>query len=94
MTRLTETLPAPSTPLKALSTADVHAPHVMPSTLSVVVAMSSTLATSASEAEGEAGFRFVRDETRSISFAETGEYFAVAGIVAPGNPFLVKLRTF
>jgi hypothetical protein len=39
MTKLTDTSPAPATPLKALSTADVHAPHVIPSTLRVVVAM-------------------------------------------------------
>ncbi|KAL4881579.1 hypothetical protein BJY04DRAFT_188379 [Aspergillus karnatakaensis] len=37
--KLTETSPAPSTPLKAPSTAEVHAPHVIPSTLTVVVAI-------------------------------------------------------
>ena len=37
--KLTETPPAPSTHLKAFSTAEVHAPHVIPSTLTVVVAI-------------------------------------------------------
>ena len=44
MTRLTDTLPAPSTLLNALSTADVHAPHVIPSTRNVVVAMCRVVA--------------------------------------------------
>ena len=39
MTKLTETSPAPAMFLKALSTADVHAPQVMPPTRSVVVVM-------------------------------------------------------
>lgn len=43
MTKLTDTDPAPSTPLKAPSTAEVHAPQVMPSTLRVVVAICAAL---------------------------------------------------
>ena len=37
MTKLTETLPTPSAPFKPASTEEVHAPHVIPSTLRVVV---------------------------------------------------------
>src|ERR1700742_2869047 len=37
--KLTETAPAPSTSLKPDSTADVHAPQVIPSTFRVVVAI-------------------------------------------------------
>jgi len=39
MTKLTDTFPIPSTPLNPASTADVHAPHVIPPTFNVVVAM-------------------------------------------------------
>jgi hypothetical protein len=39
MTKLMDTFPTPVTPWKPDSMADVHAPHVMPSILSVVVAM-------------------------------------------------------
>jgi hypothetical protein len=39
MTKLTDTEPTPSKFCRPDSTADVHAPHVMPSTLSVVVVM-------------------------------------------------------
>ncbi|CAG8958351.1 hypothetical protein HYFRA_00011028 [Hymenoscyphus fraxineus] len=39
ITKLTDTFPTPSTPLNPASTAEVHAPQVMPPTLSVVVAM-------------------------------------------------------
>ena len=42
MIRLTDTSPAPSTPLKAPSTAEVQAPQVIPSTLIVVVAMAGS----------------------------------------------------
>lgn len=39
ITKLTDAVPTPSTPWKAPSTDDEHAPHVMPSTFKVVVAM-------------------------------------------------------
>jgi len=42
MTKLTDTFPTPSTSEKPLSTADVQAPHVIPSTFKVVVAICAT----------------------------------------------------